>query len=233
MSRAALLIAAAAMLVNVGCCPTPSTTTPTPEESQTPTTTQPTQTLPPTTQPADGQPNFGELPEGFTFPADTTMSDGMAVLGLCHKADYPALRHREASRFWYWVSETYESGSDHAAILMRSASSANELMAEIRQRANSCLGEPAPGDPWPVRFELLEHDGRWDQAITVASEKVAAEGEEPMETDGTVTLIAQRGPAVVAKSYRMYAARPITGGDAGLDEDLVPDVEHQLDELAP
>lgn len=158
----------------------------------------------------------------------------MGVLALCgERSDYATLNARVASRFWYFSSESGESGSEGAALVMTTPSAASELMAQIRARYFECRGQTPLRDRLELAIEPLILDGDWEQAIGFASEVVSSDPKtEPPSNDGTATLIAQRGRAIAISTYWIYFAQPVTGGDAeGLSHDLPGEVADLLDQL--
>jgi hypothetical protein len=174
------------------------------------------------------------MPAAFKMPKDVAEAPGMGVLALCGtRSDYATLDARVASRFWYFSSETGESGSEGAALVMTTSSAAAELMAQIRARYFECRGQTPLRDRLELAIEPLIMDGDWEQAIGFASEIVSTDPKkEPPTNDGTATLIAQRGRAIAISTYWIYFAKPVTGDDAdGLSHDLPGEVEDLLDQL--
>lgn len=158
----------------------------------------------------------------------------MGVLAICgERSDYPALDGRLASRFWYWGSESGESGSQGGALAMTDPAKASELMAQIRARYFECRGSTQLDDQRALEIDSLTLDGEWQQAVTFVSEVVSRDSDaETSTTDGTATVIAQRGSAIAVASYWIYFARPVTGGEADeLAEKLPAKVAVILDQL--
>ncbi len=181
---------------------------------------------------ATEKPNIGSMPSGFAFDAGILSSQDMRLLSLCGKqTDFPGLTERVASRFGYWVSETYESGSQYAAIVMTSKAAAIDLMAQIRERADRCFKTPTATKSGGLKFAPLKVKGDWEQSVAVAHEEVPLNGKEPLESYGTVLIIARRGRSVAAVSYWIYFAQPVTRQDSAMTGDLPKEVSALLDQL--
>lgn len=174
------------------------------------------------------------MPSTFTTPKDVAEARGMGVLAICgERSDYPALKARLASRFWYWVSESGESGSEGAALAMTTPAEAADLMAQIRARYFQCRGATQLDDHLALEIESLTLDGDWEQAVAFVSEIVSTDPDmEPPSNDGTATVIAQRGSAIAVATYWIYFAQPVTGGEADeLADELPAEVAGILDQL--
>lgn len=203
--------------------------------TQSPTPSEPSPTTPtPHPEASAEAANIGEMPSGFAMPNDVAEAQGMGVLALCgERADYAALSDRVASRFWYFSSESGESGSEGAALTMTSTSAAAELMAQIRARYFECRGQTPLRNNRALAIEPLVTEGDWDQAIGFVSEIVSTKPKKDLLVkDGTATLIAQSGPAIAVSTYWIYFAQPVTGKDADeLAQDLPGEVEDLLQQL--
>ncbi len=213
----------------IGSSPEPTSST----QSPTPVEPHPTTPTPPPEASTEAA-NIGEMPSGFTMPNDVAEAQGMGVLAICkERADYTALSDRVASRFWYFSSESGESGSGGAALVMTSTSAAAELMAQIRARYFECRGQTPLGNNRELAIEPLAPDGDWDQSVGFVSEIVSTKPKKNLLVkDGTATLIAQSGPAIAVSTYWIYFAQPVTGHDAdGLAQDLPGEVEDLLQQL--
>lgn len=177
--------------------------------------------------------NVGRMPAGFRFTSRMSRDSSTDILGLCWLGSgaLPALARRRASLFGVTVSDTAESGSMQAGIVMRDVASAKRLMAQVRGAARRCqstdtvVGRSA----WAVRMPVK---GRWDESVALNTQALNyRDGSVADYPWGRSTVVARRGRSVAASSVWMMPWAPRTEGDRGIARSEAKEVATLLGRL--
>lgn len=155
--------------------------------------------------------NVGTMPKGFSFDKEMKTANEKSAIDLCQgaKTDYIGFTGRKASRFAQWVSESYESGEEHGAIVMKTEAGAKSFMKQFRAVATDCVKNPKTKDGLTVKSRIRNLKGTWDESVATGTQFTG--GEFPY---GTVTVIARKGRNIVAvQNWILYAEPYASNGD--------------------